>query len=106
MATGEWVANPHKNSSLSHVLPYVDERITNKTLKKIKLVVTNITTVVNLFIYNIANMNATQGNMGFYYNQSRPLMLPLCLPFGSQLQERQCTHLEVSSANASTVCFS
>ncbi|XP_061365041.1 uncharacterized protein LOC133308436 [Gastrolobium bilobum] len=102
MAMGEWVANPRTESALSDVLPCVDQRTTNKTLFQSKQVVTNIASVVNRFIYNSANTNATQGSLG-YYNQSGPAMPPLCYPFDSQFQERQCTAQEVSSANASMV---
>ncbi|KAL2335324.1 hypothetical protein Fmac_016537 [Flemingia macrophylla] len=97
---GEWVANPHTKSALSDVLPCVDQKTTNKTLIQSKQVVTNIASVINQFIYNTANLNSTLGSLG-YYNQSGPKMPPLCYPFDSQLQERQCTDQEVSSANAS-----
>lgn len=103
MAMGEWVENPHRQSALSDVLPCVDPRTTNKTLFQSKQVVINIANVVNQFIYNNAN-TATQGTPG-YYNQSGPSMPSLCYPFDSQLQERQCTTQEVSSANASMVFF-
>lgn len=103
MAMGEWVENPHRRSALSDVLPCVDPRTTNKTLFQSKQVVINIANVVNQFIYNNAN-TATQGTPG-YYNQSGPSMPSLCYPFDSQLQERQCTTQEVSSANASMVFF-
>jgi len=104
MAMGEWVANPHTESALSNVLPCVDQSTTNKTLFQSKQVVTNIANVVNEFIYTTANLNITQGSPG-YYNQSGPTMPPLCYPFDSQFQERQCTDQEVSSANASMVIF-
>ncbi|XP_052730805.1 uncharacterized protein LOC108322028 isoform X3 [Vigna angularis] len=102
MAMGEWVANPHTESALSNVLPCVDQSTTNQTLFQSKQVVTNIANVVNEFIYNSANLNITQGSPG-YYNQSGAVMPSLCYPFDSQLQERQCTDQEVSSANASMV---
>ncbi|XP_057425241.1 uncharacterized protein LOC130718640 [Lotus japonicus] len=102
MAMGEWVENPHRESSLSDVLPCVDQRTTNQTLIQSKQVVTNIAGVVNRFIYETANINATQGTPG-YYNQSGPAMMPLCYPFDSQLQEHQCSDQAVSSANASMV---
>ncbi|KAL2324193.1 hypothetical protein Fmac_023251 [Flemingia macrophylla] len=100
MAMGEWVANPHTESALSNMLPCVDQKTTNKTLVQSKQVVANIASVVNQFIYNTANLNSTLGSLG-YYNQSGSRMQPLCHPFDSQLQERQCTDQEVSSANAS-----
>jgi len=105
MAMGEWVENPHRESALSDVLPCVDQRTTNKTLFQSKQVVTNIANIVNMAIYNTANLNVTEGHPGFY-NQSGPPMPPLCYPFDGQFRERQCTNQEVSSANASMVLFS
>lgn len=105
MAMGEWVENPRRESALSDVLPCVDQRTTNKTLIQSKQVVTNIVNVVNQFIYTTANTNTPQGTL-IYYNQSGPAMPPLCYPFDSQFQDRQCTSQEVSSANASMVFFS
>ncbi|KAF7808792.1 putative transmembrane protein [Senna tora] len=102
MAMEEWVENPHAESALSNILPCVDQRTTNKTLYQSKQVVTDIVNVVNQFIYTGANANPTQGNPS-YYNQSGPSMPPLCYPFDSQFQERQCTTQEVSSTNASLV---
>lgn len=97
--------NPHAESALSDILPCVDQRTTNKTLFQSKQVVTNIVNVVNQFIYASANANPRFGSPN-YYNQSGPRMPPLCYPFDSQLQERQCTDQEVSSTNASLVRFS
>lgn len=105
MAMGEWVENPHAESALSNILPCVDQRTTNKTLFQSKQVVTDIVNVVNQFIYNSANANPRRGNPS-YYNQSGPPMPPLCYPFDSQFQERQCTTQEVSSTNASLVSLS
>lgn len=102
MAMGEWVENPRRESALSDVLPCVDQRTTNKTLIQSKQVVTNVVNVVNQFIYTTANTNTPQGTL-IYYNQSGPAMPPLCYPFDSQFQDRQCTSQEVSSANASMV---
>ncbi|KAF7827706.1 putative transmembrane protein [Senna tora] len=102
MAMEEWVENPHAESALSNILPCVDQSTTNKTLVQSKQVVTNIVSVVNRFIYNIADANASPNGFN-YYNQSGPAMPPLCYPFDSELKERQCTSQEVSSANASLV---
>lgn len=102
MAMGEWVENPHAESSLSNILPCVDQRTTNKTLLQSKQVVTNIVSVVNLFINNTADANPIQDSVN-YYNQSGPSMPPLCYPFDSQFRKRQCTTQEVSSANALSV---
>ncbi|KAI4357696.1 hypothetical protein L6164_001630 [Bauhinia variegata] len=102
MAMGEWVENPQAESALSSILPCVDQKTTNKTLFQSKQVVTNIVNVVNTFVYTIADSNASPGNPS-YYNQSGPLVPPLCYPFDSQFRERNCTSQEVSSVNASLV---
>ncbi|KAK4260723.1 hypothetical protein QN277_003801 [Acacia crassicarpa] len=102
MAMGEWVENPHAESALSNILPCVDQRTTNKTLFQSKQVVSNVVNVVNQFIYASANVNPHPSSPT-YYNQSGPAMPPLCYPFDSHFQERQCTTQEVSSTNASLV---
>ncbi|KAK9276665.1 hypothetical protein L1049_006201 [Liquidambar formosana] len=102
MAMGEWVDNPHAETALSNILPCVDQRTTNQTLVQSKQVITDIVNVVNQFIWTYANSNPPQGNP-YYYNQSGPLMPPLCYPYDSQLQDRQCGMQEVSMENASVV---
>ncbi|KAK7310082.1 hypothetical protein RJT34_07327 [Clitoria ternatea] len=102
MAMGEWVENPHAESALSNILPCVDQGTTNKTLFQSKQVVINIVSVVNRFIYNTADASPEQGSAN-YYNQSGPVMPPLCYPFDSQFQGRQCIAQEVSSAKAPSV---
>ncbi|KAK7405442.1 hypothetical protein VNO78_06740 [Psophocarpus tetragonolobus] len=102
MAMGEWVENPHANFAPSNILPCVDERTTNKTLFQSKQVVTNIVSIVNRFIYETADATPSQGSIN-YYNQSGPPMPPLCYPFDSHFQRRNCTPQEVPSSNASLV---
>lgn len=102
MAMDEWVDNPHAETALSNILPCVDQRTTNKSLIQSKEVITDIVNVVNQFVYNIANANPSQDYI-YYYNQTGPVMPPLCYPFDSQLQDRQCGSYEVSIANASEV---
>lgn len=104
MAMEEWVDNPHAETALSNILPCVDPRTTNKTLVQSKQVIIAIVNVVNQFVYNIANGNPSQ-DYPYYYNQTGPVMPPLCYPFDSQLQDRECGPQEVSVANASEVCF-
>ena len=104
MAMEEWVQHPHAESALSNILPCVDQRTTNKTLYQSEKVVTNIVNIVDEFIYTVANTDAAEGNVN-YYNQSGPPMPPLCYPFDTQLRARQCTTQEVSSTNASLVCY-
>ncbi|KAB1205660.1 hypothetical protein CJ030_MR7G017832 [Morella rubra] len=102
MAMDEWVEYPHAATALSDILPCVDQRTTNQTLVQSKRIITQIVNVVNEFIYTYADGNPPQGN-SYYYNQSGPLMPPLCYPYDSQLQDRQCGPQEVSVANASLV---
>lgn len=102
MAMEEWVENPHAESALSNILPCVDQRTTNQTLVQSKQVIMDIVHVVNQFIYTYANTYPAQGNL-YYYNQSGPMMPPLCSPFDSVLKDRQCGSQEVSIANASLV---
>ncbi|KAB5538130.1 hypothetical protein DKX38_015663 [Salix brachista] len=102
LAMEEWVENPHAASALSSILPCVDQRTTNNTLVQSKEVITDIVNVVNTYIYTFANANPSQTDFN-YYNQSGPSMPPLCYPFDSHYQDRQCEPREVSMANASVV---
>ncbi|GLT69858.1 hypothetical protein SLA2020_419750 [Shorea laevis] len=102
MAMEEWVEYPHAETALSNILPCVDQRTTNQTLVQSKKIIVQIVNVVNEFIYTYANTYPSQES-AYYYNQSGPLMPPLCYPYDSQLQDRQCGPQEVSVANASAV---
>lgn len=104
MAMEEWVEYPHAETALSNVLPCVDHRTTNQTLVQSKKIVNQIVIVVNEFIYTYADTYPSKESP-YYYNQSGPMMPPLCYPYDSQLQDRQCESREVSVANASEVCF-
>ncbi|OAY47216.1 uncharacterized protein LOC110617441 [Manihot esculenta] len=102
MAMEEWVDHPHAVNALSSILPCVDQSTTNKTLIQSKEVINDMVNVVNTYIYTFANANPSQAEFN-YYNQSGPSMPPLCYPFDSQLQDRQCGSQEVSLSNASAV---
>lgn len=102
VAMEEWVANPRSESALSYVLPCVDQRTTNQTLYKSKLVVNDIISVVNQYIYTYANTYPPK-DTPYYYNQSGESMPALCYPYEGNLLDRQCTSQEVSIANASEV---
>ncbi|XVE74735.1 hypothetical protein DITRI_Ditri12bG0041900 [Diplodiscus trichospermus] len=102
LAMEEWVENPHMETALSNILPCVDRRTTNHTLTQSKQVINSIVNVVNTYIYTFANSDPTPDD-NRYYNQSGHPMPPLCYPFDSQLQDRQCGSYEVSMANASLV---
>ncbi|GKU90219.1 hypothetical protein SLEP1_g4238 [Rubroshorea leprosula] len=103
MAMEEWVENPQAETALSNILPCVDQRTTNHSLIQSKQVINDLVNVVNTYIYTFANSDPTKDDTTQYYNQSGPPMPPLCYPFNSQLQDRECTSQEVSMANASLV---
>ncbi|KAF5751864.1 hypothetical protein HS088_TW02G00883 [Tripterygium wilfordii] len=107
LAMEEWVHHPHSETALSNILPCVDQKTTNQTLVQSKEVVTNIVNVVNTYIYNIANSYPTPATQGAphykFYNQSGPLMPPLCYAFDQEPQDHQCGDQEVSITNASLV---
>ncbi|KDP34977.1 hypothetical protein JCGZ_09265 [Jatropha curcas] len=103
VAMEEWVEHPHAVTALSSILPCVDQSTTNKTLIQSKEVINDIVNVVNTYIYTFANANPSPSEKYNYYNQSGPLMPPLCYPFDSKLQDRQCASQEVSLTNASEV---
>ncbi|CAN6825426.1 unnamed protein product [Brassica oleracea] len=96
------VDDPHTETTLSSILPCVDEQTTNQTLAQIKVVINIIVTVVNTFVYALANTNPSPGQ-NFYYNQSRPPMPPLCSSFDSNMEDRECGTWELSIGNASSV---
>nr|XP_043606751.1 uncharacterized protein LOC122578780 isoform X2 [Erigeron canadensis] len=103
MAMGQWVDNPHAETALSNILPCVDQGTTNDTLYKSKLVVNDITNIINGFIGSFANSYASPGGNSNYYNQSGPMMPYLCYPYDSQLHELDCPSQLVSMGNASVV---
>lgn len=105
-AMNEWVQHPHAETALSNILPCVDEKTTNQTLYQSKDVILQVVNVVNTVIWSIANINnPIQNSNSYYYNQSGPLMPPLCAPFDSQMQSKNCSSYEVSFDNASSVVF-
>ncbi|OVA01171.1 hypothetical protein BVC80_7383g3 [Macleaya cordata] len=103
VAMGEWVENPHAETALSNILPCVDQRTTNKTLIQSKVVISQLVNVVNTAIWSFANWDPPPQATLAYYNQSGPLMPPLCTPFDFQLHDRPCAPQEVSFSNASLV---
>ncbi|KAI5677240.1 hypothetical protein M9H77_08190 [Catharanthus roseus] len=103
LAMEEWVDNPHSETALSNILPCVDPTATNQTLYKSKQIVNDIVNIVNSFTDSYANSNPPPQDIPYYFNQSGPTIPHLCYPYDSQLQDRNCTDQEVSTANASMV---
>lgn len=103
IAMEQWVDHPHAVTALSSILPCVDQSTTNKTLFQSKQVINDIVTVVNTYVYTFADSNPSPSEFN-YYNQSGPLLPPLCYPFdNNNLRDRVCSPQEVSLANASLV---
>ncbi|KAJ8447645.1 hypothetical protein Cgig2_031699 [Carnegiea gigantea] len=102
VAMQEWADNPQAETALSNILPCVDERATNQTLFQSRSVVRSLVDYINTFIYTEANTDRPPSDQ-FYYNQSGPLMPPLCYPFDDKMQDRECSSQEVSMMNASVV---
>lgn len=102
VAMQEWVDNPQAETALSNILPCVDERATNQTLLQSRSVVRSLVNYINTFVYTGANTNRPPSDQ-FYYNQSGPLMPPLCYPFDDKMQDRECSSQEVPLTNASVV---
>ncbi|CAO2830158.1 unnamed protein product [Amaranthus hypochondriacus] len=102
VAMKEWVDNPQAETALSNILPCDDERATNETLFESRKVVSMLVNTVNTYIYTAANTDRPPSDL-FYYNQSGPLMPPLCYPFDDKMQDRECSSQDVSMTNASVV---
>lgn len=103
LAMGEWVENPHAETALSNILPCVDQRTTNQTMYKSRQVINDIANMVNGFVGSVANSNPPPQAGTSYFNQSGPLIPPLCYPYDAQLQDRTCSSGELSMENATSV---
>ncbi|XP_020251729.1 uncharacterized protein LOC109829067 [Asparagus officinalis] len=102
-AMDQWVEYPQAETALSNILPCVDEKTTNRTLYQSKDVIQRLVNIVNIVIWTTANSNSQSQSNSYFYNQSGPLMPPLCSPYDSHLRPRQCDPYEVSFGNASMV---
>ncbi|KAG5532175.1 hypothetical protein RHGRI_026709 [Rhododendron griersonianum] len=72
MAMGEWVDTSQAETTLSNILPRVDQRTANQTLTQSKQVVNDIVNIVNQFIYTIADTNlSSQANNPSYCSSRR-----------------------------------
>ncbi|KAK9115407.1 hypothetical protein Syun_022204 [Stephania yunnanensis] len=103
VAMGEWADHPHAETALSSILACVDKRTTNKTLIQSREVINQLVNVINTVIWTFANTNPPPQLTPYYYNQTGPLMPPLCSPFDSELHFRSCGPQEVTFGNASWV---
>lgn len=103
-AMDQWVQYPQAETALSNILPCVDQQTTNQTLHQSKDVIRQLVNIVNTVIWTVANSySPPQNDNSYFYNQSGPLMPPLCSPYDSQLHSLECSPYEVSFDNASVV---
>lgn len=104
VAMEDWLQNPTAHTALDDILPCVD----NGTAKEIQSVTKNVNfqlvSLVNGVINTVSNVNPPP-NIGppLNYNQSGPLVPPLCSPFYSNLTERHCSANEVQLNKAPEV---
>ncbi|KAF5195314.1 envelope glycoprotein B [Thalictrum thalictroides] len=92
IAMEEWVNNSQAKTTLSNMLPCVDQRMTNKTLIQSKEVINDVVTIVNVALSYYADSNPS-----LLANQSDQKIPLLCSPFDT------CHSQEVTFANASLV---
>ncbi|XP_010908363.1 uncharacterized protein [Elaeis guineensis] len=103
VAMNDWVDHPHAHTALDDILPCVDSATANESLYRGREVTYQLVNVVNQVINNISNIDFPPAAKPLYYNQSGPLMPPLCNPYTADLSNRTCTAGEVSLNNASQV---
>lgn len=103
VAMNDWVDHPHAHTALDDILPCVDVSTANESLYRSRDVTYQLANVVDQVINNIANRNFPPSAKPMYYNQSGPLMPPLCNPYTAQLSNRTCATGEVNLNNASQV---
>lgn len=99
VAMDEWVAHPSEHTALDDILPCVDVATANESLYRSREVTHKLCDIVNNVISGVANSN----NPTVRFNQSGPLMPPLCNPFNDDLSNRTCAPDEVTLTNASQV---
>lgn len=104
VAMDQWVQNPTAHTALDDILPCVDNQTAQETLQRSKEVTSQLVSMVDVVIGNIANANQPPNTPPpFYYNQSGPAMPVLCNPFNSDLSNRTCAASEVDFDNATEV---
>ncbi|CAL1399868.1 unnamed protein product [Linum trigynum] len=98
VAMEEWVRNPTTNSTMNQVLPCLNSTIADEALSVSKATVYFIVNSTNQFDNGVANKRS---NLGLSYNQSGPLLPPLCNPINADMTYRSCLPGEVDIANVS-----
>lgn len=103
VAMDEWVQNPTAQTALDEILPCVDNATAQETLTRTREVTHQLVKLVDNVVSNITNRNFPPAAGPLYYNQSGPLMPPLCNPFNADLTNRSCAPGEVPLDNAAEV---
>ncbi|CAN1190678.1 hypothetical protein LINPERPRIM_LOCUS39990 [Linum perenne] len=96
VAMEEWLRNPTTNSTMNQVLPCLSNSVANQTLYVSKATVYFMVNSTNQFDTAIAN-NAPAAAVA--YNQSGPLIPPLCNPINPDMTDRACQPGEVNIGN-------
>ncbi|XP_027904056.1 uncharacterized protein LOC114163882 [Vigna unguiculata] len=103
VAMDEWVQNPTAQTALDEILPCVDNATAQETLTRTREVTHQLVKLVDNVVSNVTNRNFPPAAAPLYYNQSGPLMPPLCNPFNADLTNRSCAPGEVPLDNAAEV---
>ncbi|XP_023538164.1 uncharacterized protein LOC111799017 [Cucurbita pepo subsp. pepo] len=104
VAMEDWLQNPTAHTALDEILPCVEKA----TAKEIQTVTMNVNyqlvRLVNGVINTLANANPPPDvKPPMNYNQSGPSVPPLCVPFNSDLTDRNCSANEVEPSKAPKV---
>lgn len=103
VAMNEYVQNPTTHTALDNIIPCVDNATAQETLIRSREVASQLVDVVNTVITNVSNINFAPSFVPMYFNQSGPLVPPLCNPFHHDLTDRPCSAGEVDMNNATQV---
>ncbi|URD88265.1 hypothetical protein MUK42_26957 [Musa troglodytarum] len=99
----EWALHPREHTAMDDILPCVDVATTNASLRRSREVTFQLVNVVNQVVTNVSNADFPPMLKPLYYNQSGPLVPPLCNPYDPDLGSRSCTTGELGFNNVSRV---
>lgn len=104
VAMDDWLQNPAANSALNlQLLPCMDNKTAQATLKTSKLATSHLIDIVNQYILDVANKDLPPSAGILYHNQSGPLVPILCNPFSSDMKDRKCASTETDFSNVARV---
>lgn len=104
VAMEDWLQNPTAHTALDDILPCVDNATAREIQSETKNVTHQLVSLVNGVINTVSNANPPPNvNPPFNYNQSGPLVPPLCSPFFPNLANRNCLANEVELSKAPKV---